>query len=413
MKITDVRVFVTNPIAAEEFKGIGHLYRRGGINYVVVKVITDEGVYGVGEGTLYASELSVAAAINQFKELLLGKDPRNIEDTWHFLYRATYWRGGPVFKCAIAAIDMALWDIKGKLANMPVYQLLGGACRKGVLVYRHADGRDFKEVTENVRMWLEQGYKVVRAQMGGYGGSGKLHFDPPEREGLPGTVYFEPTKYLLEVPKLFEHLRNELGMEVELLHDVHEQLSPIEAAQLAKLLEPYRLFFLEDPVSPEQKEALSFIRSQTTTPLSIGEIFCDREQILPLFVNRLIDYIRIAPLHVGGITEAKKIMVLAEPFGVKSAFHGAADLGPISQAAAVHLQMSIPNFGVQEWTNFRSVPVFCDMFPLPCEVRDGYAYPNEAPGLGIDFNEALAERFPYSPVYMPQIRRVDGTVHGY
>ncbi len=202
-------------------------------------------------------------------------------------------------------------------------------------------------------------------------------------------------------------------MEVELLHDVHEQLSPIEAAQLAKRLEPYRLFFLEDPVSPEQKDALAFIRSQTTTPLAIGEIFCDREQIIPLFVNRLIDYIRIAPLHVGGITEARKIMTLAEPFGVKSAFHGAADLGPISQAAAVHLQMSIPNFGVQEWTDFRSIQVFCDLFPTPCEVRDGYAYPNDTPGLGIDFNEELASRFPYSPVYMPQIRRADGTVHGY
>jgi mannonate dehydratase len=413
VRIEDMKVFVVNPIAAEKFEGIGHLYRRGGINYVVVKVLTDEGVYGVGEGTLHASELAVVATVNHLKELLIGKDPRNIEDIWNFLHRATYWRGGPIFKTAIAAIDMALWDIKGKLANMPVYQLLGGACRKGVLVYRHADGRDPKEVAENVRKWLEQGYKVVRAQMSGYGGSGKLRHEPAEREGLPATTYFEPTRYLLEVPKLFEYLRSELGMEVELLHDVHEQLSPIEAAQLAKRLEPYRLFFLEDPVSPEHKEALAFIRSQTTTPLAIGEIFCDREQVLPLFVNRWIDYIRIAPMHVGGITEAKKIMTLAEPFGVKSAFHGAADLGPISQAAAIHVQMSIPNCGVQEWTDFRSIQVFCDLFPTPCEVRDGYAYPNEAPGLGIDFNEALAERFPYSPVYMPQIRRTDGTVHGY
>jgi mannonate dehydratase len=238
MKITEVRVFVVNPTATERFEGIGHLYRRGGMNYVVVKVMTDEGVYGVGEGTLHASELAVAAVLHHLKDLLIGKDPRNIEDTWHFLHRATYWRGGPIFKSAIAAIDMALWDIKGKLANMPVYQLLGGACRTGVLVYRHADGRDFKEVTDNVRKWLEQGYKVVRAQMGGYGGSGKLRFEPPEREGLPGTTYFEPTRYLMEVPKLFEHLRSELGMEVELLHDVHEQLSPIEAAQLAKRLEP-------------------------------------------------------------------------------------------------------------------------------------------------------------------------------
>lgn len=413
MKITEVRVYVTNPTVTEKLEGIGHLYRSVGMNYVVIKVLTDEGIYGVGEGTLHTSELAVAATLNHLKELLIGKDPRKIEDTWYFLHRATYWRGGPIFKAAIAAIDMALWDIKGKLANMPVYQLLGGACRIGVKVYRHADGRDPKEVEDNVRKWMEQGYKVIRAQMGGYGGSGKFHYEPPERKGLPGMSYYEPTRYLLEVPKLFEHLRANIGMEIELLHDVHEQLSPIEAARLAKALEAYRLFFLEDPVSPEQKEALAFIRSQTTTPLAIGEIFVDREQCLPLFINRWIDYIRIAPLHVGGITEAKKIMILAEPFGVKSAFHGAGDLGPISQAAAIHVQMSIPNFGVQEWTDFRDIQVLCDMFPVPCEVCDGSAYPNDAPGLGIDFNEEMAKRYPYVPAYMPQIRRADETVHGY
>ncbi len=399
MKIRDIGIWVTNP--------------TGRMNYVVIKVFTDEGLYGVGEGTLHASEPIVVETLKVFRELLIGRDPSAIEDTWYYLHRSGYWRGGPIFKTALAAVDMALWDIKGKVANLPVYQLLGGAARTGVVCYRHADGRDPQEVEDNVRRLMAEGMKVIRAQMSGYGGSGKLKTEPPHREGLPSVIYFEPARYLLEVPRLFEHLRNTVGWEIELLHDVHEQLSPIESARLGKALEPFRLFFLEDPVSPENKEGLALIRQASTTPIALGEIISDRETCIPLFVNRWIDYIRIAPLHIGGITEAKKVMALAEPFGVKSAFHGAADLGPISQAAALHVQMSIPNMGVQEWTDFASVPVLQEVFPEPCRLSDGYARPNEAPGLGIDFNEKRAETYPYKPVYMPHIRRADGTLHGY
>lgn len=398
MRITDVRVFVTCPT---------------GQNYVVIKILTDEGVYGVGEGTLNGNEIVVARYLEHIKELLIGQDPRNSEDLWWLIYRSGYWRQGPIFKAALSAIDFALWDIKGKIANLPVYQLLGGASRKGVKVYRHAGGRDPKEVEDNVRSYLEQGAKVVRCQMGGYGGSGILAHEPPLREGLPGTAIFEPAKYLVETPKLFEHLRNALGMEVELCHDCHEQLTPTEAAWLAKQLEPYRLFFFEDPVQPEDLEGLRLIRQSCMTHLAIGEIITEREQCLALFRERLIDYIRIAPLHVGGITEARKIMTLAEPFSVKSAFHGAGDLGPISQAAAIHLQMAIPNCGVQEWSDFRSRDVLCELFPTPCELRDGYAHPADAPGLGIDFNEELALQFPYKPRYLPIFRRQDGTMHRY
>ncbi len=398
MKITDIKVFVTCPL---------------GQNYVVVKVFTDEGIYGVGEGTLNGNEIVVARYLEHIKELLIGQDPRNIEDLWHFLYRSGYWRTGPLLKAALAAIDFALWDIKGKIANLPVYQLLGGASRKGVLVYGHAGGRDPKEVEDSVRSFIERGYKVIRCQMGGYGGSGILRHEPPPRPGIPSTAIFEPARYLIEVPQMFEHLRNALGMEVELCHDVHEQLTPTEAAWLAKRLEPYRLFFLEDPVTPEEREGLRLIRQSCTTHLAMGELFTDRDECLPLFQERLLDYIRIAPLHVGGITEARKIMVLAEPFSVKSAFHGAGDLGPISQAAAVHLQMVIPNFGVQEWTDFRSRELLCEIFPIPCEFREGYVYPNEAPGLGIDFNEEVAQKYPYKPHYMPILRRADGTLWRY
>jgi mannonate dehydratase len=336
MKITEVRVILTCP----------------GRNYVLVKVMTDEGVYGVGDGTLNGSELAVAAAIEHCSHLLVGMDPQRIEDIWSLLYHHTYWRGGPVYAAAIGAIDIALWDIKGKLANMPVYQLLGGAVRDKVLCYGHAGGRTPQEVEESVRRLQEKGYKVIRAQIGGYGGSGMVRTEPPPRPGIPPTQYFDPTPYMLEHVKLFEYLRKQLGDAVELCHDVHEQLTPIQAAWLAKQLEPYRLFFLEDVLPPEQIPSFGLVRQASTTPLAMGEIVHNRYDALPLLQNRWIDYLRCAPMHVGGITEMRKIAAVAETFGVRMAFHGAADLGPIAQAAAVHLDMVIPNFGVQEWVTF-------------------------------------------------------------
>ena len=398
MKITEVRVYVTCP---------------AGQNYVVVKVLTDEGVYGVGEGTLNGNEIAVASYLEHIRGLLIGRDPRNSEDLWWLIYRSGYWRTGPVFKAALAAIDFALWDIKGKIAGLPVYQLLGGASRKGVKVYGHAGGRDLEQLADSVRSFMERGFKVIRVQMGPYGGPGVLGQEPPIHEGTPPTTIFEPARYLIETPQVFEGLRSIFGMEPEFCHDVHSQLTPNEAAWLAKRLEPYRPFFVEDPVQPEDREGLRQVRQQCATNIAIGELITDRDECLPLFQERLIDFIRIAPLHVGGITEARKIMTLAEPFSVKSAFHGAADLGPISQAAAIHLQMVIQNFGVQEWTDFRARDVLCDLFPLPCEYRDGYALAPEAPGLGIDFNEELAQQYPCQPRYMPLVRREDGTIHRY
>jgi L-alanine-DL-glutamate epimerase and related enzymes of enolase superfamily len=396
VKITDVKVIVTCP----------------GRNYVLVKVLTDvPGLYGVGEGTLNGSEPIVAEALRHLTPLLIGRDPQRIEDTWQVLYRQGYWRGGPIFMAALAAIDMALWDIKGKQAGLPVYQLLGGRARDGVLVYRHGIGRDPIEVEDSVRSFLEQGYKVVRAQIGDYGGAGVIGQLPPLSPGTPPTKVFEPAPYLLGTPKLFAHLRETLGMEVELLHDAHEQLDPIAAVRLAKDLEPFRLFFLEDPLMPEHRESWPLLRQASATPLAIGEIFTGRWDCLPLFQNRWIDFIRIKPLHVGGITEARKIMTLAEPYNVRSAFHGAADVGPIAQSASVSLQCVIPNFGVQEWTLYSEATH--EVMPGALKVVDGYALPNEAPGLGIDIDEAAAAKYPYQRAYMPQVRRADGTAHVY
>lgn len=400
MKITEVRVYLTGSAR----------------NYVLVKILTDEPeIYGVGDGTVNGSEPVIAAALEHLAPLIIGRDPSAIEDIWQTLYSATYWRGGIVYLAALAAIDLALWDIKGKVAGLPVYQLLGGACRDGVGVYGHAHGSTIESVEESARRLIEQGYKYVRVQLdggyGGYGGPGMVRHTASAVEGHRGVDYFAPEPYLSSTPRLVEHLRSRLGQEINLLHDVHEQLLPIEAARLAKDLEPYRLFYLEDALRPEHIEGFDLIRRNSTTALAMGEIITGRAEWLPLFRRQLIDFIRIAPIHVGGITEARKICVMAEPYAIRSAFHGAMDISPIGQAAAVHLDKAIPNFGVQEWMDFPKQ--VREVITGGCEVRDGYTNPPEKPGLGVDINEEAARKYPYKKAYMPTVRRVDGTMHVY
>ncbi len=398
MKITEIRVILTCP---------------DGRNFVLVKVFTDEGPCGVGEGTLNGNEPVVAKAIEHMAPLLIGMDPRNIEDIWQFVYHWPYFRGGPVYAAAAGAIDLALWDLSGKLTGRPVYQLLGGRCRRGAMVYRHASGRDAAEAADDARKFIAEGVKVVRVQQGPYGGAGTLRKEPPARDGLPPVEIFEPAPYLKAIVPFIAAVRAELGDDVHLCHDVHERLTPAEAARLARELEPYHLFFLEDCLRPENLDGLRLVRAASSTPLAMGELFNSRSQAMPLIAGRLIDYIRIAPLHVGGLTEARKIASLAEFHEVKTAFHGAHDLGVIGQAAAVHLDLAIPNFGVQEWVDFHAMEQVCEVLPAPCRVEDGYALPNELPGLGIEIDEAAAARFPYKPAYMPLIRRQDGTMFVY
>lgn len=396
MKITKLDVILTCP----------------GRNYLFVKLYTDEpGLYGVGEGTLNGSEPIVAEAIRHMIHLLVGRDPQRIEDIWQLLYRQSYWRGGLIFMAAIAAIDTALWDIKGKQAGLPVYQLLGGKARDSVMCYSHASGRDEVECEDSARKLIERGFKVVRCQVGAYGGAGVIGKNPPLSPGTPPEQIFEPTPYLLSVPRLFAHLRDKLGMEIELFHDAHEQLNPIEAVRLVKELEPYRLFFLEDPLMPEHRESWPLLRAASATPLAIGEILTSRWECLPLLVNKWIDFIRIKPLHVGGLTEARKIMVLAEPYNVRSAFHGAADIGPVAQAVSFTLQSVIPNFGVQEWTKFPD-PAY-DVVSGICRMENGFAHPNESPGFGVDVDMEKAANFPYQRAFMPLVRRRDGSMHVY
>lgn len=401
MKITNVKVLVTCP----------------GRNYVLVKIETDEGLYGWGDATLNGRELSVASALqDHIAPLLIGRDPDQIEDTWQMLFRGTYWRGGPVLMTALAGIDLALWDIKGKRAGLPVYSLLGGKTRVGALAYSHCSGDSYQEVEDCIRARIEQGFKVVRAQVaipGTYGTYGTAvkrgEAAGSTREAAPFVEKWEPSLYLRVIPPLFEHLRSALGDEVELLHDVHERLNPVQAAQLARALEPYRLFFLEDPLRPEHKESFRLIRQHTTIPIAMGELFHTRWDALPLITEQLIDFIRCDIGHIGGLTEARKIAAIAETYNVQTAWHGPGDIAPMTHAANVHLDIAIPNFGVQEMTFFPEVTQ--EVITGGPYFEDGYMKVTDAPGLGTDVNEALAAKYEYKPAYLPMVRRFDGSVH--
>ncbi len=401
MKITNIKVIVCCP----------------GRNYVTVKIETDEpGLYGVGDATLNGRELAVASALTEhIVPLLIGRDPDRIEDTWQYLFRGTYWRGGPVLMTALAGIDLALWDIKGKRANLPVYSLLGGKTREGALCYTHAGGRDFAEVEDSVRAKMANGFKVVRAQVvipGNRGTYGTETQDPKigaVQVGMPDLETWEPAPYLRTIPQLFAHLRDQLGDEIELFHDVHERLTPIQAARLARELEPFHLFFLEDPLRPEHKESFRLVRNASTTPIAMGELFHTRWDCLPLLVEQLIDFIRCDIGHIGGITEARKIAAIAETFSIQTAWHGPGDIGPSTHAANVHLDVAIPNFGVQEMVFFPEA--VHDVLPGAPVYKDGALWPSETPGLGTDINEEAAKKYPYKRGYLPTTRRADGSVH--
>ncbi|GLV55155.1 starvation-sensing protein RspA [Dictyobacter sp. S3.2.2.5] len=391
--IRDVRVILTMPDTSR---------------LVIVKVETSEpGLYGVGCATFTQRPLTVrSAVVDYLKPFLLGKDVMRIEDLWQTMYQNSYWRNGPTLNNAISGVDMALWDIKGKLANMPVYELLGGKCREGAAVYRHADGRDEAQVLESVQAYMEQGYQHIRCQWGGYGGRTELKVPPDQ--ALPG-VYYDPEAYARSVPRLFDYLRGHLGYAIELLHDVHERLPPIEAIRLAKQLEPYRLFFLEDPLPPEQNGYFSMLRQQCATPIAMGELFNNPHEWIPLITNRWIDFIRVHISQIGGLTPAKKLATLGEAFGVRTAWHGPGDTSPVGHAANLHLDLSSHNFGIQEGHAFSEQEQ--EVFPGCPELRGGYMYANDRPGLGIDIDEQQAARYPCTegPPEWTLARSWDGT----
>ena len=399
MKITEARVIITSP----------------GRNFVSIKICTDEGLYGVGDATLNGRELAVSAYLkDHIVPLLVGRDPHQIEDIWQFLYRGAYWRKGPVTMTAISAVDMALWDIKAKAANMPLYQLLGGKSRTGVMVYGHANGDSIEETVEEVGKFLEAGYHAVRAQTGipglksTYGVSkDKMFYEPADSE-LPTENEWSTTKYLDNIPKLFETLRSAYGNEPHLLHDVHHRLTPIEAASLGKDLESFRLFWLEDPVPAENQAGFRLIRQNTVTPLAVGEIFNTIWDCKQLIEEQLIDYIRATIVHAGGLTHLRRIADFASLYHVRTGCHGATDLSPICMGAALHFDLWVPNFGIQEYM-LHSEETNA-VFPHSYSFQKGYMYPGEAVGHGVDINEKLAAKYPYKRSYLPVNRLEDGTM---
>lgn len=402
MKIVDAKVIVCSP----------------GRNFVTLKIVTEDGIYGLGDATLNGRELAVASYLSDhIVPLLIGRDARRIEDTWQYLYTGAYWRRGPVTMTAISAVDSALWDIQGKALHVPVYQLLGGPSREAVLVYGHANGKDVDDTLTAVSEYVRLGYHAIRVQSGvpglqsTYGvGRGKLHYEPAE-PGLPPENRWNTDRYLNFVPTLFKRLRDEFGPDVKLLHDSHHRLTPIEAARLGSSLEPYHLFWLEDPTPAELQAGFRLIRQHTTTPIAVGEVFNSIFDCQQLIQEQLIDYIRTTVVHAGGITHLRKIAHFAEMHQVKTGSHGATDLSPVCMAAALHFDLSIYNFGIQEY--MRHTEETDRVFPHQYRFESGVMHPGDAPGLGVDIDEALASRFPYERAYLPVNRTIDGTVHSW
>ena len=399
MKITAARVIVTCP----------------GRNFVTLKIETDEGVHGLGDATLNGRELAVAAYLTDHViPALIGRDPARIEDTWQYFYRGAYWRRGPVTMSAIAAVDTALWDIKGKVAGLPIYELLGGASRDGVMVYGHANGNDIAETVDEVARYIGLGYKAIRAQCGipglpsTYGvAKDKLYYEPADA-AIPTENVWSTTKYLDHVPKLFDTLRARFGFDPHLLHDVHHRLTPIEAGRLGRALEPYRLFWMEDPTPAENQEAFRLIRQHTVTPIAVGEVFNTIYDCQSLIAGQLIDYIRTTVVHAGGITHLRRIAHLAELYQVRTGSHGATDLSPVCMGAALHFDTWVPNFGVQEY--MRHTDETDAVFPHAYRFDKGYLHPGSAPGHGVDIDETLAARYPYKASALPVNRLEDGTM---
>ncbi len=399
MKITDAKVIMCCP----------------GRNFVTLKIFTDEGIYGLGDATLNGMEKSVASYLENYCiPSLIGMDPGNTEDIWNYFYRGVYWRRGAVSMTAVSAIDMALWDIKGKSLNTPLYNLIGGKSREKVLVYCHASGKDVDETIQNIGYEIEKGFNAVRVQSGvpgiehSYGVAKNKKSYEPAQKGLPNDEYWDTSKYLNFIPGLFEKVRDFYGDNIHLLHDVHHRCIPIEAARLAKELEPYHLFWLEDPVAGELQEGLRIIRQHSTTPIAIGEVFNTIYDYSTLFTEQLIDFIRMPVVHGGGITHLLKVVAMASVYHINTGLHGATDLSPVNLAATIHFNMAVNNFGIQEYMPHQEI--VNEVFKVNYRLEEGFLIIDDSPGIGVDIDEEAASKFPYITARLPVNRKTDGTV---
>lgn len=400
MKISDAYLIITSP----------------GRNFVTLKIVTESGTYGIGDATLNGRELSVVAYLEEHVlPALIGRDASRIEDIWQYLYRGAYWRRGPITMAAISAVDVALWDIKAKVAGLPLYQLLGGKSRERVMAYAHCTGKDIDTCLEQVDKHIKLGYRAVRVQAGipgietvyGVAKRDGERYEPADAD-LPEEHVWNTGKYLNYVPKLFAAVRERFGDDIHLLHDVHHRLTPIEAARLGKAVEPYHLFWLEDCVPAENQESFRLIRQHTTTPLAVGEVFNSIHDYRELIENQWIDYIRTPLSHGGGITHLRRVADLAALYHVRTGFHGPTDLSPVCLGAAIHFDTWVPNFGIQEHMPYEAVTD--EVFPHDYRFEDGHFLVGEQPGHGVDIDEEKAKQYPYKRASLPVNRLEDGTL---
>jgi mannonate dehydratase len=403
LTIKDVKVITTSA---------GRNYR-----WVFLKIITSEpGLYGIGSANdSYQTQAVVAALEKHMKPWLIGKDPDRIEDLWQSANLKTYWRSGPVNNKAVAAMDEALWDIKGKRAGMPVYEMIGGRAHDAVACYDHVNARSKEQAAEVVAKSMETGYRHIRLQYGegGYGGGGFIRANEGNRaEGGYQGQAFDEDLYVETIPPVFEYVRSKVGMAPKLLHDVHSHLTASNAILFAKKMEPFHMYFVEDLLGPEHLDWYPEVRKACATPQAVGEVFSNPAEYYPLIAGHVIDFIRTRVTAIGGITQAKKIATLCEVFGVKTAFQEGGENDPVNQLAAYHVDLSSSAFGIQEENHFP--PQVHEMMPGTAEIRKGYMYGSGKPGLGIDINEELAAKYPIAEArsggpYGTE-RTIDGTV---
>jgi mannonate dehydratase len=409
MKIKDIETILTCP----------------GRNYLIIKITTDKGIVGYGDATLNGRELAVKAAIDgHIAKWLIGHDADRITDIWELVFRGTYWRGGPVLMTALAGIDMALWDIKGKKYSAPVYELLGGKCRDRLKAYFHVHGHTKEELLERIKVRMKDGCRCVRYSFDvadpfneGY------YFTQPHQDISVGKRIevledairqpdvWDSNPYKHELINVTAFLREHLGYNIDLIHDGHERFSPIHAADVARQLEPYNLLFFEDPIEPMHQQSLEMIRRHSTTPIAMGELYHTIKDCLLPIEKQWIDYLRIDISHFGGITPSLKASTLAECQAVKMAFHGPSDISPLAHAALVHIDISIPNFGIQECVDRNSSVE--EVFKTIVQYENGYITVGDKPGLGVDVNEEAAKYFEYNPKYLPALRDSEGAVHNW
>ena len=385
-----------------------------GRNNTIVKVKTSEdGLFGLGCASFTQRYEAVTFYIQKYlKPLLIDRDVSEISDLWKLMNLNAYWRNGGIENNAISGIDMALWDIKGKVAGLPLYDLFGGKVRRGAEIYSGAFGYTLEELDRSIENMLAAGYKTIRIA---YKDSGRGRDEEIKTaEGAPFGRYYNPRQYHFDMVEAFDHVRSKFGYDVKLITDVHGKISTTEAMSLCKALEKYDLFFIEDPIKPEDAHYFKDLRRHTHIPIGMGELFNNPAEYNRLIAEKDIDYLRCHVSQIGGITPALKLAHYAEPFGIKTVWHGPTDTSPIGHTAQNHINLAIENFGVQEFSGTireRAAEV-SQAFPGMAYDKDGYLYCTDKPGIGVDFDELAAKEYPPEDVVLKwtQARLPDGSL---